>query len=370
MILSRDYTHIRLAALPDDTIERFLKQYPYIKDDGKLLSFADVKQIEAAFATALPGKEGLVTQWFLTQLNRWTGDIAEGIVHFRNLAVWYFTHNKEDVFRRLVKEHSEVTERFINPKNLLDFTGTDVDYIKNDYEIFEEAGRVNTLPEQLPGGSSLFYDGGQYKIIEVTGSEAACRLGMGTQWCTREEPFAGNYVVQSPLYVIYRDGQKIAQFFAGSSTSGPTRVELKDIKNRPTKPDEGTREALIESGLMDRILEKAGTGEFGEEVFRNFTGSKESPYLKRACSQKPWLAYFYAANVVHGRFPEGEPAISKDPEVSLVYTSTIVGGRFPAGEPAILHRGFRDLYVQVLKEENDLDGLKQFQAEYPWEGGE
>jgi predicted Zn-dependent protease len=47
------------------------------------------------------------------------------------------------------------------------------------------------------------------------------------------------------------------------------------------------------------------------------------------------MAYFYAKDIVNGRWPEGEEAISKDPRYADKYAKDVVKGRWPEGEGAI-----------------------------------
>lgn len=50
-------------------------------------------------------------------------------------------------------------------------------------------------------------------------------------------------------------------------------------------------------------------------------------------------AYKYAANVVKGRWLEGEPIIAKDAYISIFYAKNVIGGRFLEGEKAIAKNG-------------------------------
>jgi lambda repressor-like predicted transcriptional regulator len=47
------------------------------------------------------------------------------------------------------------------------------------------------------------------------------------------------------------------------------------------------------------------------------------------------LAYYYARDVLNGRFPAGEAVIAKDAGLSYCYAKDVVKGRFPEGEAAI-----------------------------------
>ena len=49
----------------------------------------------------------------------------------------------------------------------------------------------------------------------------------------------------------------------------------------------------------------------------------------------PPYAYFYATDVLKGRFPEGEAAIAKDSYWSYNYAMDVIDGPFPKGEAVI-----------------------------------
>ena len=49
----------------------------------------------------------------------------------------------------------------------------------------------------------------------------------------------------------------------------------------------------------------------------------------------PWVALYYATQLIKGRFPEGEAAIATDPIASYKYATEVIKGRFPEGEAVI-----------------------------------
>ena len=46
-------------------------------------------------------------------------------------------------------------------------------------------------------------------------------------------------------------------------------------------------------------------------------------------------SYWYAKDILHGRFPAGEPEIAKNAGMSYNYALDVIKGRFPAGEPEL-----------------------------------
>jgi hypothetical protein len=50
---------------------------------------------------------------------------------------------------------------------------------------------------------------------------------------------------------------------------------------------------------------------------------------------KPGDAYYYACDVIKGRWPPGEPVITQYAAWAYMYARDVVGGRFPEGEAVI-----------------------------------
>jgi len=59
------------------------------------------------------------------------------------------------------------------------------------------------------------------------------------------------------------------------------------------------------------------------------------PEGEEAIATNPWSAYRYARDVIKGRWPEGEAVIATDPYSAYNYAINVIGGRWPEGEAAI-----------------------------------
>lgn len=60
-------------------------------------------------------------------------------------------------------------------------------------------------------------------------------------------------------------------------------------------------------------------------------------------------AYLFAANVIHKRFPAGEPIIAKSPMYAYSYARAVIHDRWPEGEPAIFSDShYTKLYQQDI----------------------
>jgi hypothetical protein len=63
----------------------------------------------------------------------------------------------------------------------------------------------------------------------------------------------------------------------------------------------------------------------------------------------PEWAYFYAEDVIKGRFVQGEPIIATDPYWAYYYAHDIVEDRFELGEPVIATSTYwAYMYVRVM----------------------
>ena len=62
---------------------------------------------------------------------------------------------------------------------------------------------------------------------------------------------------------------------------------------------------------------------------------KEIDVILKSLSKDPKWSFFYARNVIKGRFPEGEAALASEAEYAYRYAVTVINGRFPEGEAAI-----------------------------------
>jgi len=65
---------------------------------------------------------------------------------------------------------------------------------------------------------------------------------------------------------------------------------------------------------------------FGKSAFKGF---------ETEISKDDWYSYYYAKDVLKGRFEMGEDAISKDARYSYLYAIDVFKGRFKTGEKAI-----------------------------------
>jgi hypothetical protein len=69
---------------------------------------------------------------------------------------------------------------------------------------------------------------------------------------------------------------------------------------------------------------------------------------EEAISKRTSYAYYYANNELKGRFELGEEAISKDAEYAYWYATYVLKGRFELGEEAINNSSLKEDYQKFL----------------------
>jgi len=67
---------------------------------------------------------------------------------------------------------------------------------------------------------------------------------------------------------------------------------------------------------------------------------KRIPELEPVISQDTFSSYWYALNVIKGKWKKGEPAISKNAQCSYYYARHIIKGRWELAEPTISKNAF------------------------------
>jgi hypothetical protein len=160
---------------------------------------------------------------------------------------------------------------------------------------YEPEGR---LPSKLPEGSELEHKEGPYHFVRVTTPEASHKLCKDSGWCIgrSDHPHAKNYLKDSSLHVVYKDGKRFAGVHSESGV-------YNDKQNQSHSPE----------AVQDMI--------------------KHWPQERARISETPEKSYNHVSH--YGTFPEAEDTIATDPQTALNYARNIKRGRFEKGEAAI-----------------------------------
>jgi hypothetical protein len=111
-----------------------------------------------------------------------------------------------EALRFFDKKKSKLEARDINdytPVQLLEVVKTNLSLTKSE----RKAARRGEL--QVPEGAKHVLSKGEFDVVEITGTEAAISLSSGTKWCTSNKFQAKHYLKQGPLYLIYKNGERI-----------------------------------------------------------------------------------------------------------------------------------------------------------------
>lgn len=86
--------------------------------------------------------------------------------------------------------------------------------------------------------------------------------------------------------------------------------------------------------LYDKVNNSMGYLKTSYAWGSSVTSDKLEPVLN-VIKKSPELAYYYAKNIIEGRWPEGEPAIIKAPDWACMYARDIMHDRWIEAEPVI-----------------------------------
>jgi hypothetical protein len=190
--------------------------------------------------------------------------------------------------------------------NRYDFHSLD-DTIDNIKNVELGSGATDNIFE-IPKDSEVLYSG-PYGILAIPKTEeASCELGKGTKWCTaaKENNMFNTYSKDGPLY-IWRDRNGAKYQFHFNS------MQFMDSKDIPIEP-KLLNYFRTEHPILSKLFKRE----------------------EKEISQNAKTAYYYAVDVIGGRFPGAESIIAKDPEYSYLYAKRVVKDRWPEAESTII----------------------------------
>lgn len=202
-----------------------------------------------------------------------------------------------------------------------------------------EKEKINTNIE----GAKLVYNKSPYTVYKITDRLAAHEFGKNAEWCTKhlDALHCSVYLAQGPLYVIFKDGKRIAQMHIAQkeATKGDVDTSRWDEEAQEWSDDgDGDYEELdywepSDLGTMqlmnlkDRPVSIDKYPGLDKAIIEALGGIE---YIKK----NPALALWYARDIIGGEWPEGEEAIASVGETAYNY-SELTGSRFEEGEAAI-----------------------------------
>jgi hypothetical protein len=300
------YLFLRTAAL-EDRIALLVKKYPKVPEE-------DIRKLVTLDPTG-----GKYLEWLVRNHGEISPfmDSMHGLKTIRTALVFYDKVKRSPVLLEYMDLPSDINRIHINELYLAWAKYKKHD-LRSEREKIENAKKL---------GSKVIYDKNGYKIIKIEGNNeyttlAACMYAKGTKWCTSEGGTASSYLARGPLYVVFKDGQKILQ------------TDLKSWQN-PESEDVN----IIENDELSRMLVDSGVLSDPEVVLwnlvrKNYLSTPKWPAVEQVLAQHPEAAFEYARRTKEP-FKLGEPAIASDPGMAAMYAMSILRGRFLEAEETI-----------------------------------
>jgi hypothetical protein len=183
----------------------------------------------------------------------------------------------------------------------------------------------------------ILYDGPYGFLAIPQTEEASCAVGSGTRWCTsaREDNQFEYYNEQGNLYVWIEKGDKYQFHFEDG--------QFMDSRNRPISPEKmhyfRNTNPITKKLFMERERKILASGDaerayyYAREVIQGRWAEAEPLIMK-----DPYWAYLYAKHVIRGRWAEAEPYVMKDPEWAYAYAGEVIRGRWAEAEPLLMKK--------------------------------
>ncbi len=320
---TRDY-----EILIEATMEQVKNRVPiwskkYFDDDVKALEI--LPDIIDADPTTGKYSEWLIRQW------------KAGTAKFPN-----DTDKLKGLLKTFDSKKSRLTEKDINkysPESLEQALGEELDLTKAELK----AARAGNLV--VPPGSKIVIKDDPFTVVKALSPKAVMILSGGTAWCTANKNSAEEYLSAGPLFFIYENGKRFANFSFEIN-------EFNDVNNKPLKKSYLRKIMKVFRPLMitdpkiafHYVLSVGPSAEVMEVIAKDPEVAYEYardiikgrwPEAEPTISSDPWAASMYATNVIKGRWPEAEPTIMTDPGVAQLYAINVIKGRWPEAEPTI-----------------------------------
>jgi len=187
--------------------------------------------------------------------------------------------------------------------------------------------------------SKIVFNNKEVTIIQPLTKYAACYFGAESEWCTAWGYEKGRHPTRTNMFASYIDRGPIYILEPKQPIHQGERYQIQMASNQYM--DEKDRNIglvaivrrfpsiekfLITSSSFDAMSAYSFCRQIGKRV----------PELEEIIAAELTPAYWYAQDVIHGRWPEAEPIFATDPQYSYVYARNVLDGdRFELGEKAI-----------------------------------
>jgi hypothetical protein len=181
----------------------------------------------------------------------------------------------------------------------------------------------------------ILYDGPHGFLAIPQTEEASCAIGSGTRWCTaaRKNNLFHQYNEGGKLYVWIERGDKFQFHFEDG--------QFMDSRDREISPEKmhyfRNTNPITKKLFVTREREILASGDTEEAYYyaRNVIQGRWAEAEPHIMKDPQW-AYYYAMDVIRGRWAEAEPHIMKDPQWAYYYAIDVIRGRWAEAEPHIM----------------------------------
>ena len=190
-------------------------------------------------------------------------------------------------------------------------------YLGDISKALETSGKIPSKREQekinTETGQQVVLDFPPYKVISITTPEASATLCRGTKWCIKDPKFftdTYNMGPNNPALLILKDDKRYALMHIPSG-------QLKDPDDRAFYNKSIEFLDLFREMVKRNVIPHIPVGKnFGADIVEQLS--------KDEVLKSPGAAYYYATNVIKGRWPEGENEISKDTQYAYGYANEVL----------------------------------------------
>jgi hypothetical protein len=205
--------------------------------------------------------------------------------------------------------------------------------------------------------SDIVVDQGRYKVVRVYEYPVAKALFKGTHWCVQQEGYFDEYNIDydNPLYCVLKDlhpyvllhyESRQAKDVYDSAISRDTALEIRPVvvaleKKEGKYTRSGDFVMFLTAG--EAVQDASLAYDYAWEVLHS-----RFPEGEEAISRDPGNSYLYAKDIIKGPWPKGEDVISKSAYYSFLYAKDVIRGPWPKGEKTILRNDFWDMYISFL----------------------
>ncbi len=207
-------------------------------------------------------------------------------------------------------------------------------------------------------------DTDKWLVVVPLSKQASQKLGTGTTWCTSTRSDDNRFDIYtsddltSMIYIISKTtDEKYAIRF--ENNTGKV-VECRDKDNF----DIGAEFQKIIGFTPQRLITQCRANKKWQEFIKPIEQRKMEKILQNG---DPKWAYYYATNVIKGRWPEVENLIASDPYWAVYYAKDVIQGQWHEGESVIASSPkWAYFYAKYIIQGRWHEGEKAIASDFLW----